>query len=120
VLLVQGWSSVIPRFSAVDFVSFYIEIPVMIVMYLAWLSLTQISRRKVKVNSTENEDVAESSLSAGVPKSTRWFDIVDTAKVDLYHDEYQDEVLDQIDDQKREYRLSGKSRWFWQLYYIVA
>jgi AAT family amino acid transporter len=35
-VLVQGWSSFSPSFAAVDFVSFYIEIPIMIVMYVAW------------------------------------------------------------------------------------
>ncbi|KAL3421769.1 amino acid permease [Phlyctema vagabunda] len=34
-VLVQGWSCFSP-FSAVDFVSFYIELPIMLVMYLGW------------------------------------------------------------------------------------
>jgi hypothetical protein len=37
IIIVQGWSSVIPTFSPVSFVSFYIEIPVMIVMYIFWV-----------------------------------------------------------------------------------
>lgn len=35
-VLVQGWSSFSPSFSAVDFVSYYIELPVMLVMYVGW------------------------------------------------------------------------------------
>ncbi|KAH8700807.1 putative amino acid permease [Talaromyces proteolyticus] len=35
-VLVQGWSAFSPSFAAVDFVSYYIEIPVMIVMFIAW------------------------------------------------------------------------------------
>ncbi|EDR03257.1 amino acid-polyamine organocation amino acid permease, partial [Laccaria bicolor S238N-H82] len=35
-ILIQGWSSVIPEFSLVDFISFYIELPVMLIMFLAW------------------------------------------------------------------------------------
>ncbi|RKU49073.1 hypothetical protein DL546_003920 [Coniochaeta pulveracea] len=35
-VLVQGWSCFSPKFSGVDFVSFYIELPVMLVMYVAW------------------------------------------------------------------------------------
>lgn len=35
-VLVQGWSCFSPHFKAVDFVSFYIEIPLMIIMYVAW------------------------------------------------------------------------------------
>lgn len=36
IVLVQGWSSFSPKFSAVDFVSFYIEIPLMAIMWLGW------------------------------------------------------------------------------------
>jgi AAT family amino acid transporter len=35
-VLVQGWSCFSPRFSGVDFVSYYIELPIMLVMYVAW------------------------------------------------------------------------------------
>lgn len=35
-VLVQGWSCFSPKFSAVDFVSYYIELPVMLIMFLAW------------------------------------------------------------------------------------
>lgn len=34
-MLVQGWSCFSP-FSAVDFVSFYVEIPILLVLYLGW------------------------------------------------------------------------------------
>lgn len=36
IVLVQGWSSFSPRFSAVDFVSYYIELPIMAIMYFGW------------------------------------------------------------------------------------
>lgn len=35
-ILVQGWTCFSPTFKPVDFVSFYIEIPLMLVMYLGW------------------------------------------------------------------------------------
>ncbi|KAK7214587.1 hypothetical protein V2G26_002590 [Clonostachys chloroleuca] len=35
-VLVQGWSCFSPKFSAVDFVSFYIELPVMLLMFVIW------------------------------------------------------------------------------------
>ena len=35
-VLVQGWSSFSPSFSAVNFVSLYVELPIMLVMYLGW------------------------------------------------------------------------------------
>lgn len=35
-VLVQGWSSFSPKFSGVDFVSYYIELPIMLVMFVGW------------------------------------------------------------------------------------
>ena len=35
-VLVQGWSSFSPSFDAVSFVSYYIELPIMLVMYVGW------------------------------------------------------------------------------------
>ncbi|PWY89830.1 amino acid permease [Aspergillus heteromorphus CBS 117.55] len=35
-ILVQGWSCFSPTFQAVDFVSYYIEIPIMLVMFVGW------------------------------------------------------------------------------------
>jgi len=36
IILVQGWSSFSPKFSRIDFVSYYIELPVMLLMYVGW------------------------------------------------------------------------------------
>ncbi|KAI5307326.1 ATP-dependent RNA helicase dbp4 [Ascosphaera pollenicola] len=36
IILVQGWTCFSPKFSVVDFFSFYVEIPIMIGMYFAW------------------------------------------------------------------------------------
>lgn len=38
-VLVQGWSSFSPSFSGVTFVSLYVELPIMLVMYLGWKAL---------------------------------------------------------------------------------
>lgn len=35
-VLVQGWSSFSPRFKVVDFVSYYVELPVMVLMVVGW------------------------------------------------------------------------------------
>jgi AAT family amino acid transporter len=35
-VLVQGWSCFSPTFQVVDFVSFYIELPIMLVMFVVW------------------------------------------------------------------------------------
>ncbi|PHH68189.1 hypothetical protein CDD80_195 [Ophiocordyceps camponoti-rufipedis] len=51
-VLVQGWSSFSPRFDPVSFVSFYIELPVMLVMYLAWKGW-----RRTKVVSLDEMDL---------------------------------------------------------------
>ena len=36
IILVQGWSCFSPTFNAIDFVSYYIELPIMLVMYVGW------------------------------------------------------------------------------------
>ena len=38
-VLVQGWSSFSPSFSVVTFFSLYVELPIMLVMYLGWKML---------------------------------------------------------------------------------
>lgn len=40
-VLVQGWKSFSPTFAAIDFVSYYVELPVMLIMFVAW----KISKR---------------------------------------------------------------------------
>ncbi|PFH62900.1 hypothetical protein XA68_11219 [Ophiocordyceps unilateralis] len=35
-VLIQGWRCFTPRFDPVSFVSFYIELPIMLVMYIGW------------------------------------------------------------------------------------
>jgi AAT family amino acid transporter len=51
IILVQGWNSLSP-FTAVDFVSYYIELPVMLVMYLGWKWI-----KKTKIVSYEQMDL---------------------------------------------------------------
>jgi AAT family amino acid transporter len=36
IILVQGWNSFSPKLTAVTFVSYYIELPVMLIMYVVW------------------------------------------------------------------------------------
>jgi amino acid transporter, AAT family len=35
-VLVQGWSAFSPKFDGVSFVSYYIELPIMLIMYVGW------------------------------------------------------------------------------------
>ncbi|KAG6813772.1 hypothetical protein H0H92_007724 [Tricholoma furcatifolium] len=114
VSLVQGWSSVIPTFSGVDFVSYYIEIPVMVVMTIAWLIVTKLRRN----HSKDTPQVPE----ADQPSRRTWYhDIVDVDTVDLYHDEYTEEdVVDEMDDNERETRITGKAGLLWRVYYWIV
>ncbi|KAL8810652.1 MAG: hypothetical protein Q9200_002406 [Gallowayella weberi] len=53
-VLVQGWSSFSPSFSAVTFASLYIELPIMFVMYLGWKLLkrtTIVSLREMDLET---------------------------------------------------------------------
>ncbi len=52
IILVQGWDCFSPSFSAVNFVSYYIELPVMGVMWLGWKWL-----KRTKVVSYEEMDL---------------------------------------------------------------
>lgn len=52
IILVQGWSSFSPNFSGVDFASYYIELPIMAVMWLGWKWL-----KKTRVVSYEAMDL---------------------------------------------------------------
>ncbi|OCH92502.1 hypothetical protein OBBRIDRAFT_886232 [Obba rivulosa] len=124
-IIIQGWSSVIPHFSAVDFVSFYIELPIMLIMSLGWLL--------VKWPSTTPSATAETPLPATattplMPSRTlrwRWkyHDIVDTRTVDLRRDEFHEEEEEQEEDRAeegREARLKGGKKLLWKLYYAIV
>ncbi|KAJ7668475.1 amino acid permease-domain-containing protein [Mycena polygramma] len=100
-IIIQGWSSVLPVFSAVDFLSFYIEVPVMIVMYLAWALLNRPSPPR----SVETPPSASSSLlprgTTVTSAGTRWFaDLVDFQTVDLNSDQYEEDDTDKLDEEQ--------------------
>ncbi len=96
---VQGWSSIFPTFSIVDFISLYIEIPVMVVMYLVWLTL----RHR---NSTKT--AAETTAPA---RALPWSDIVDMKTVDLSTDEYVEHPVEDV-EAKRQTILRRLYYWF--------
>ncbi|KAI0246728.1 amino acid permease-domain-containing protein [Lactifluus subvellereus] len=110
-ILVQGWSSIIPRFSAVDFVSFYIEFVVMGVMYLLWL----LVRRALPLHAPST-----SSSTPTRPARRPFFDFVDVTRVDLYDDEHEEEQCDKHEDELRVRRLRGSTGWAWALYYYLV
>ncbi|KAJ6558481.1 amino acid permease-domain-containing protein [Mycena vulgaris] len=116
-IIVQGWSSVLPVFSPVDFLSFYIEVPVMVVMYLTWALL----KRPAMPRSSGTAPSPSSPLLPRPPSQNSsgkwWFaDLVDFQTVDLNSDQYEDEDADKHDEDQRRNRTG-----IWQrLYYWLA
>ncbi|KAJ3810224.1 amino acid permease/ SLC12A domain-containing protein [Lentinula aff. lateritia] len=127
IIIIQGWSSVIPKFTPVYFVSYYIEIPIMLTMYLAWM-LIQRPGRPSRINEPVNEITSgprSSSKGRRRERGGRWWynDIVDVNTVDLYRDEHDEEEEDRVDDVERERRLKGSNlvqRTLWRLFYLIV
>ncbi|KAH6644994.1 amino acid permease [Truncatella angustata] len=65
IVLVQGWDCFSPSFDAVSFVSYYIELPVMLVMYLAWKFL-----KKTKLVGLAEMDLDTDTHTADEGKPT--------------------------------------------------
>ncbi|KFG87429.1 amino acid permease [Metarhizium anisopliae] len=74
-VLVQGWSCFSPEFDAVSFVSFYIELPVMLIMYLGWKLIKKTKWVKLDdmdlVTDVHTADEAESETKKGWQSKTR-------------------------------------------------
>lgn len=122
----------IPKFSLVDFLSFYVEIPVMTGMSLAWLFLRRRRSRIVKFSSQDDDlssapllnprPGADNTLAHRRPTATWWeSDLVDVKTVDLTRDEYEEEEeVDRVDEDLQKGRLTGRLRWAWNLYYWLV
>jgi amino acid transporter, AAT family len=124
----QGWPSVIPRFSAVNFLSFYIELLVMALMYFVWLVIHRVLRPP-RPPPLATQQPTSSTTPAASPRSTMrqaarpsFFDFVDLSRVDLYHDEHEDEPFGKHEDEDevRARRLRGPAGWAWALYYYIV
>ncbi|KAJ7072560.1 amino acid permease-domain-containing protein [Mycena amicta] len=95
-ILVQGWSSIFPKFSAVDFVSLYIEIPVMFVFFVVWAYIVRPLR---------------STTNPSPKKGLGWIlDLVDLDTADLDSDQHEDGEADELDNEQRE----KNSRIWWR------
>lgn len=117
----------IPKFAAVDFVSFYIEIPVMIVMYIAWMLIVRPGYAAYRA-----QDAAQSQFESGSLPSPnhhrvapwRWWhsDLVNTKLVDLRREEYEEGEIDKSEEQERERRVSKPKGvgLFWRIYYLLV
>ncbi|KZZ87724.1 amino acid permease [Ascosphaera apis ARSEF 7405] len=85
IILVQGWSCFTPTFSVVDFFSFYIEIPVMIIMFLGWKFI-----KKTKLVPLEEIDLVTDRYDGGagtgdyvetLKKKVPWKDLTTKGKL---------------------------------------
>jgi len=65
-VLVQGWSCFSPSFKAVDFVSFYIELPIMLVMFVGWKLL-----KRSKFVKAEDMDLVTDRFDRGMTSEER-------------------------------------------------
>lgn len=117
----------IPKFSAVDFVSFYVEIPVMAVMYIAWSLIKRPVPDSNDALPDSSEDATEHTPLICLTRKEKqpwraWWrsDVVNVNTVDLRRDEYVEEVEDLADDEERENRLKGRWKVLWRAYYLVA
>ncbi|KAF8177040.1 amino acid permease-domain-containing protein [Pholiota molesta] len=110
--LLQGWSSVIPIFSPIDFVSFYVEIPIIIIMFIAWMSFKRSAPPLPTISPQIDARTALLSRS-------QFHDLVDVNSVNLYIDEYEEEEQEVEQDQVTK-RLNSKGRLFWSLYYWLV
>jgi len=123
-ILIQGWSSIIPTFSLVDFISFYIEIPIMVVMFFTWLFLSSHESEQ-SAGSTSEPLLSDSGMDGGSPshlnrdKTPKFHDLVNIDTVDLIRDEY-DEEDDMEGEDEVTSQLSGKMKLLWTFYYWLV
>lgn len=78
-VLIQGWSCFSPKFSAVDFVSYYIELPIMAVMFLGWklVKRTKFVRAstmdlETDVYTIEDDKLVDETHRTGWKKAFSW------------------------------------------------
>ena len=116
----------IPEFSAIDFVSFYIEIPIMLVMYLVWMIIWRPGPPSPPISLPTDEEPGageppkRKSVNRRVWEFVSYNDAVDIETVDLRRDEHEEEAEDVEEDLKREGKLKGRWRWLWRVYYAVV
>jgi AAT family amino acid transporter len=69
IVLVQGWTSFSPRFSAIDFVSFYIELPVFALMFVIWKLVKRTKVRKASEMDLETDVYTKDDIE---PEEKGW------------------------------------------------
>ncbi|THH09765.1 hypothetical protein EW145_g1790 [Phellinidium pouzarii] len=129
-ILFQGWSSFYPAFSLVDFVSLYVEAPVMALMTFAWLLRRRLvlppSSQTVPSGISTEDDVSDAlQLNTGESINRRkasfnLSDLPDVATIDLYEDEYVEDAKDTEDDMAHAARHKGRWAVMWKVWDAVA
>jgi AAT family amino acid transporter len=69
IILVQGWSSFSPSFGAVDFVSFYLELPVFAIMIIGWKLIKRTKLRKASEMDLETDVYTKEDMA---PEQKGW------------------------------------------------
>ncbi len=88
----------------------------MFVMFVAWMVL----RRQSEVLQSPNPEgeALIGRFSIRPTNYSRFHDLVEVSRVNLYTDEYEGEV-DEGEDEFSD-RLKGSMRWLWSLYYWLV
>jgi len=127
-ILFQGWSSFIPQFSFVDFLSFYVEVPVMIVMYGLYIALRQTREERRPSVADARTPLLQAPLEPGPADSRRpvrelsqsLFDVVPLSSIDLYKDEHAEDEEDLEEEAERAKNMQGTWGFLWRLWYQLA
>ncbi|KAF1917590.1 tryptophan permease [Ampelomyces quisqualis] len=69
IVLVQGWTSFSPTFGAVDFVSFYLELPVFALMIIGWKLVKRTKLHKASEMDVETDVYTKEDRE---PEETSW------------------------------------------------
>lgn len=127
--IVQGWSSVIPKFAPLYFISFYVELPIMVFMFIAWLYFKRpaphdyLTAEDAPLLQSDDHIAGSASSVTAITTTTlrrsKFHDLVDVDSVDLYTDEYMEDERDAAEEDEVAQRLKsqGPRRWLWSLYY---
>ncbi|TFK23702.1 hypothetical protein FA15DRAFT_757093 [Coprinopsis marcescibilis] len=117
-ILAQGWSSLIPVFKPLEFVSFYIEIPIIIFMTALWILRSHRLRASSATGSAGDREPLLSGSKPPMLHRRAKFDLVDVDAVDLSVDEHEDEEEEGSDLGREKGR--GLSGLLWKVYYWLV
>jgi len=111
-IIIQGYSSLVPRFTPIEFLSYYVEIPAMVLMFTVW--------RTLSFHRSSDKTPLLNSMQPAVQHSFWTGDVADLDTIDLTRYEYIEDESDRRDDELRISRQQGGTRWLWNLYYWLV